>query len=296
MNRLSRVEDGRLGQIGEAMERRDRADRSRRCGRTAAEPRAPGNRATRRASRPALRSRSTGPSLPRRRKPARSSGAARAARRPADSCSASCSQPRNAAVVQAAGLRLGEHREQRIDARLDRALAQQLGAEPVNGVDVRFFERLERVLEARRARRRRWRSARSCSSRSRSRSFSSPAAFSVKVTATISIHRRPSRGQHPEDAVHQLGRLAGAGRRLDHQRVVEILRQSSPRGRRHRRRRHRRRSSHRPQRLEVREAVRRLALDALFFARARRPDGSRTRCRRARRARRRGTPARPRGR
>ena len=71
-----------------------------------------------------------------------------ARRRPSGgSCSASCSQARNARVVQAVRLRLGEHREQRIDARFDRPLAQQLGAEAVDGVDVRFLERLERVLE-----------------------------------------------------------------------------------------------------------------------------------------------------
>src|SRR6266850_5300149 len=51
------------------------------------------------------------------------------------------------ARVQTVRLRLGQDGEQRIDARLDGTLAQQLGAESVNGVDVGFFERLERVLE-----------------------------------------------------------------------------------------------------------------------------------------------------
>ena len=43
-------------------------------------------------------------------------------------------------VEQPLRLRFGQDREQRIDARLDRTLAQQLGAEPVNGADVRFLE------------------------------------------------------------------------------------------------------------------------------------------------------------
>ena len=45
-------------------------------------------------------------------------------------------------VEQPRRRRLGEHFEQRIDARLDRPLAQQVGAEAVNGADVRFFQRL----------------------------------------------------------------------------------------------------------------------------------------------------------
>jgi hypothetical protein len=73
-------------------------------------------------------------------------------------------------------LRLGEDRKQRIDARFDRPLAQQLGAEAVDRVDVGFLERFERVLETLRtcspaAR------ARSCSSASRNRSLARPRLF-----------------------------------------------------------------------------------------------------------------------
>ena len=117
-------------------------------------------------------------------------------------------------------LPFGEHGERRVDARLDRPLAQQVGAEAVDGADVRFLEALHGALEARRAvagRRR----PRACSSCSRSRSFSSPAAFSVKVTATIwSMVARPVVDE-PHDALHELGRLAGAGGGLDDQRRVE---------------------------------------------------------------------------
>ena len=53
------------------------------------------------------------------------------------------------AVVDPVRLLLGQDGEQRIDRRLDRTLAQQIGAEAVDGVDVRFFERFERMLESR---------------------------------------------------------------------------------------------------------------------------------------------------
>ncbi len=44
------------------------------------------------------------------------------------------------ARIQPVGLHVGEHREQRIDARLDRPLAEEFGAKSVDRVDVRFFE------------------------------------------------------------------------------------------------------------------------------------------------------------
>src|SRR4029453_16372171 len=40
----------------------------------------------------------------------------------------------------------GEHLEQRVDARLDGPLAQQVGAEPVDRADVCLFELLERLV------------------------------------------------------------------------------------------------------------------------------------------------------
>ena len=50
-------------------------------------------------------------------------------------------------VEQPLGLALGEHAEDRIDARLDRPLAQQVGAEPVNRADMRLFEVAYRFAE-----------------------------------------------------------------------------------------------------------------------------------------------------
>ena len=76
--------------------------------------------------------------------------------------------------------------------RLDRPLAQQVGAEAMDRADVRFFEVLERALEARAPPPPMTRRRRAFSSSRRRRSFSSPAAFSVNVTATSrSIVVRP---------------------------------------------------------------------------------------------------------
>ena len=44
---------------------------------------------------------------------------------------------------------LGRDFEHRIDARLDRPLAQQIGAERMNRADTRLFELLERAVESR---------------------------------------------------------------------------------------------------------------------------------------------------
>src|SRR5581483_10403698 len=55
------------------------------------------------------------------------------------------------AVVEAIRLLFGEDGKQRIDDRLDRTLPQELRAEAVNRVDVRFFERRKRVVEVRRS-------------------------------------------------------------------------------------------------------------------------------------------------
>ena len=50
-------------------------------------------------------------------------------------------------VEQRFGLRLGENREQRIDAGFDRPLAKEIGAKAVNRADVCFFQTLNRVAD-----------------------------------------------------------------------------------------------------------------------------------------------------
>ena len=69
--------------------------------------------------------------------------------------------------------------------RLDRALAQEVGAERVDGADAGQLELGQRGVEARLLLGRGLRRVRSRSISARRRSFISPAAFSVKVTATM---------------------------------------------------------------------------------------------------------------
>ena len=91
-------------------------------------------------------------------------------------------------IVQTTSLRLREDRKQRIDARLHGTLPQQIGAETMNGADLRFFQSAKRVVEPL-ALLRAWQPPLRAILRasSRSLSFSSPAAFSVNVTETISV-------------------------------------------------------------------------------------------------------------
>ena len=132
-------------------------------------------------------------------------------------------QPRaKGATVQAIGLQLGQHGEQRIDPRFDRPLAQQLGAEAVDGVDVRLFERFERVLETpprvsvgcRRA----FELERLAQSE-----LQFPCGFFGERNGDDLDHRRAPGRQHAQDAADQLGCLAGPGRRFDDERVIEGL-------------------------------------------------------------------------
>ena len=132
-------------------------------------------------------------------------------------------------VEQPLGLPLGQHAEQRIDARFDRPLAQQVGAEAVNRADVRFLEILHGARRAARRRRRSAAFAAPSRAAARSRSFSSPAAFSVNVTATISRDVGAPVGEHAHDPFDQLRRLAGARRGLDDQRLVEGVCDEPPR-------------------------------------------------------------------
>ena len=127
------------------------------------------------------------------------------------------------APEEIAGDVLGRDLEERIDAGLDRPLAQQIAAERVDGADARLLELRQRRVEMRapppiaaaRASR-----ARSISARSRS--FSSPAAFSVKVTRDDAVELRPAGGERRHHAADERRRLAGAGRRLDDSVVVEV--------------------------------------------------------------------------
>ena len=192
------------------------ARRSPRRGRRPVAATARGSRASRRACQPARRSRSTGsPSNERR-------GAARVAP-PRTAPPAPGLEPAvERAAIERLGLRLRQHLEARVDPRLHRPLVQQVVAEAVDRADARLFQVGDRRLPAARAARcPALRRTRSSSSSARSRSFSSPAAFSVNVSADDRLHGPPPLGQHVHQARDQLARLAGAGRGLDDQRLVE---------------------------------------------------------------------------
>ena len=122
--------------------------------------------------------------------------------------------------VQTVRLRLGQHREERIDAGLDRPLAEQLGAEAVNRVDVRVFERRQRPLESQLHIGRRNAGAIALERFAETQLQLAGSLFRECHCHDLS-HRGPARGDDSQNAVHQLGRLAGARRCLDDQRVVE---------------------------------------------------------------------------
>ncbi|MFN7977839.1 MAG: hypothetical protein U0P30_06855 [Vicinamibacterales bacterium] len=124
-------------------------------------------------------------------------------------------------AVEARGLVVGEHHERRIDARLHRPLAQQVGAEAVDRADVRFLEALHGLRQARRR----------VALGRRARVFELLAQAQLQLAGGLlgERHRddlgdRGATGGHqPHDALHELGGLAGTGRGLDHQRAIERL-------------------------------------------------------------------------
>ena len=108
---------------------------------------------------------------------------------------------------------LGQHLEERIDAGFDRPLAQQVGAEAVDGADVRLLETGQRVDRA------------ACASPERGRG----AARAIEPLAQPQLQlaggllgerhrddlsdRRPAFGEDRDDPPDQLGRLARCRRR-----------------------------------------------------------------------------------
>jgi hypothetical protein len=100
---------------------------------------------------------------------------------------------------QPLGLGLGEDREKGIDARLDGTFAQQLGAEAMDGADVRLFERGQRLVERLQFTRRLL--------GERHRDHVGDASLAA--------------GQQADDAGHELGGLAGSCRGLHDECVVE---------------------------------------------------------------------------
>jgi hypothetical protein len=123
------------------------------------------------------------------------------------------------------GLRLivGCHREQRIDAGVDRPLAQEIGAQRVDGGDARPLQLLQRGLQARALLRR--------GERRRPLRLHPLADAQLHLARGLlgERHRDDLRELGPpllekgEDARHQDGGLPGSGGRLDNEGGVEIL-------------------------------------------------------------------------
>ena len=129
------------------------------------------------------------------------------------------------------GLRFGEDGKRRVDARFDRPLAQELGAEPVDGADVRILEVVHRVAET---------SCLPCACRTGrvavGRQRRAP-LFELLANAQLQLaggffaegdrHDLANLGaaglDQADDARHELGGLAGASGGLDDERLVERL-------------------------------------------------------------------------
>ena len=125
------------------------------------------------------------------------------------------------AFVNARGLLLGKLFEGRIDHGFHRPLAQDLRAEGMDGADGGFFQMLERVLDVGALAAVLAAVSRARSSSWRRRSFSSPAALLVNVTATMWSMVVSAAREHGDDARDQLGGFAGAGRRFHEQALAE---------------------------------------------------------------------------
>src|SRR6266545_2742081 len=116
-------------------------------------------------------------------------------------------------------LPLGEHAEERIHARLYGAFAEQVGAKAVNRADVRLFEVLYRILQAARDRRVR---------RLPTLLFELLTKPQLQLAGGLLCkghrddrsHAGPALTQDADDAIDELGRLSGAGRGLDDERLV----------------------------------------------------------------------------
>ena len=122
-------------------------------------------------------------------------------------------------VEEARGLPFGEHGERRIDARLHGPLAQQVGAEAVDRADVRFLEALHGAFERR-----------GClAGGGGARVFELLAQpqleFAGRLFRERDGHDLVDGGaagfDEAHDALHEFGRLAGAGGGFDHERRVE---------------------------------------------------------------------------
>ena len=130
-------------------------------------------------------------------------------------------------VEQPLRLRLGQDLEERVDARLDRPLPQQLRAEPVDRADVCLLQRLQGLVEHLPFARR----------RARARHVQRLAEPQLQLAGGLlrkrhrhdAAHLSPAGRQDADDAVDELGGFSRAGSGLDHERLVEIVCDGVPR-------------------------------------------------------------------
>src|SRR5438093_1860701 len=129
-------------------------------------------------------------------------------------------QPRReGAVVQPSRLRFREHDEQRVDARFNGTLAQQLGAKSMDRIDMRFLERLERIFKPL-PHRVVLASPRTVLLEPFTQSQLELACrFLCKRHRDDLGHRRATGRENAQDSIAHLGRFAGTSRGSDNQSV-----------------------------------------------------------------------------
>ena len=121
------------------------------------------------------------------------------------------------AIEESSGLQLRQHIEARIHSSLDGAFAKQIGAESVDGRDVRFLEVLECIVKER-----------PTGGASLLELFADP---EFELTSGLFRERDGdhfvdtglARPDEPYDPPHQLGRLPCSGRGFDDERVVQRI-------------------------------------------------------------------------
>ena len=128
-------------------------------------------------------------------------------------------------VEQPRRRRLGQDLEERVDAGLHRPLAEQLGAESMDGADVRFFQPGQRGIEQTAGGPAGDRGPLTIETFAQSQ-LQLARGFFREGHGDDLVDRGASFREDANDAAHELGRLAGTGSGLDDQRLVERGRRS----------------------------------------------------------------------
>ena len=131
-------------------------------------------------------------------------------------------QPAAERIVEQAGRGgLGQHFEEGIDAGFDRTFSQQIGAEPVDGADVRLLETGQREIEPRARLRERGRGAAGAIEPGAQPQLQLAGGLLGERHRDDLSDRGSSFGEDRDDSPDQLGRFPGPGRGLHDQGVIE---------------------------------------------------------------------------